>query len=338
VAVGCSSSSNDDNLVTRTDIVTNTTDANLVNAWGLAFNPTGIAWVNSNGTGVSVVFDVNGNHVIGPVAIPPPPIATDPPSTPTGIVFNGNGNAFLGDAFISVTEDGTIAGWQPTMGSTATLRVDNSAGGAVYKGVAIGQASNGDARIYAANFSNGSVDVFDGSYHPVPGGFVDSALPAGFAPFDAIVVPGGELVSYALQNQAKHDDVAGIGNGFVDFFDADGNLLGRLISGGPLNSPWGMALSPSNFGAAPNSLLVGNFGDGLIHFYSFNTSTTPPTAALAGTLNDATLKAPIVIDGLWSLQFGPGTANFASNVLFFTAGPQMETQGVFGSLTSVNSQ
>ncbi len=332
--VGCNNNNNNDNEVTRTDIVTDATDPSLINAWGLAFNPMGAAWVSANGTGVSEVYDVNGNHLIPPVTIPGPAIQTpDPPSTPTGQVFNGNGAAFLGDAFIFGTEDGTISGWQPSDTVTAAMRIDNSANMAVYKGVAIGQATNGAPRLYAANFHNGSVDVYDETYQPVPGGFVDAQLPAGFAPFNVAVVQGGVLVSYALQDADKGDDVAGVGNGFVDQYDGDGNLIGRLLSNGGLNSPWGMTISPSTFAAAPNSLIVGNFGDGLIHFYNFDSSNHQ--AILGGTLNDTT-GAAMTIDGLWALQFGPGTGNFASDVLYFTAGPDMETHGEFGSLTSTS--
>jgi uncharacterized protein (TIGR03118 family) len=330
LVVGCNN--NNDHEVTRADIVTDATDPTLINAWGLAFNPMGVAWVSANGTGVSEIYDVNGNHLLPPVTIPGPAVQTpDPPSTPTGQAFNGNANSFLGDAFIFVTEDGTISGWQSSDSADAMMRVDNSAGAAVYKGVAIGSATNGDARLYAANFHNASVDVFDGNYQPVSGGFVDLQLPAGFAPFNVAVVQGGVLVAYALQDADKEDDTAGVGNGFVDMYDGDGNLLGRLLSGGVLNSPWGMTLSPSSFGAAPNALIIGNFGDGLIHFYNFDSANHQAT--LDGTINDTSDNA-IVIDGLWALQFGPGTGNFATDVLYFTAGPDQETHGEFGSLTS----
>ena len=331
LVIGCNDNNNH-NEVTRTDIVTDATDPSLINAWGLAFNPMGVAWVSANGTGVSEVYDVNGNHLLPPVTIPGPTVPTvDPPSTPTGQVFNGNAAAFLGDAFIFGTEDGTLSGWQPSDSTSAAMRIDNSAGMAVYKGVAIGQAANGNPRLYAANFHNGTVDVYDGTYQPVSAGFVDPQLPAGFAPFNVAVVQGGVLVAYALQDEDMGDDVAGAGNGFVDLYDGDGNLLGRLLSGGELNSPWGMTISPAAFSAAPSSLIIGNFGDGLMHFYSFDSANHQ--AVLGGTLND-TNDAPMTIDGLWALQFGPGTGNFSSDVLYFTAGPDMETHGVFGSLTS----
>jgi len=329
---------NHDNEVNRNDIVTDASDPSLINAWGLAFNPMGVAWVSANGTGVSEVYDSNGNHVIPPITIPPPaaliPAGPQAPSTPTGQVFNGDVSSFAGDAFIFVTEDGTISGWQPALGSTAALRVDNSASTAVYKGVTIGTASSGENLLYAANFHNGTVDVYDASYAPVAvaGGFIDPQLPAGFAPFNVAAVNGDILVSYALQDEDMEDDVAGAGNGFIDLYDGDGNLLGRLLSGNELNSPWGMTISPFSFGAAPNNLIVGNFGDGRIHIYNFDFNGTPQ-AVLAGELEDNN-QTPITIDGLWALQFGPGTGGFASDTLYFTAGPNDETGGIFGSLTS----
>ena len=337
--VGCSNNNDNDNdnhIVIRTNIVTDATDSSLINAWGLAFNPMGVAWVSANGTGVSEIYDASGNHVLPPITIPGPArseAGNDAPATPTGQVFNANGATFFGDEFIFGTEDGTISGWQPAAGTAAAMRVDNSASGAVYKGVTLGQGNNGDARLYAANFNSGNVDMFDANFQPIAGGFVDAQLPAGFAPFNVAVIQNNDvLVSYALQDAAKHDDVAGIGNGFVDMYDGDGNLLSRLVSGGGLNSPWGMVIAPASFGAAISSLLVGNFGDGLIHVYNFDLDDH--TAGANGTLNDGGTGGPIVIDGLWALQFGPGAGNFAANTLYFTAGPMMETQGVFGSLMS----
>lgn len=336
---GCNNNNDNGNhMVTRADIATDVTDPTLINAWGLAFNPAGAAWVSSNGAGVSEIFDANGNQLLTPVTIPGPSVrSVDPPATPTGQAFNADSNAFLGDVFIFVTEDGTITGWQPSDGSDAQMRVDNSPTQAVYKGVALGQDNSGDARLFAANFRNASVDVFDGNFQQVPGGFVDPALPAGFAPFNITFLPGSVgdvLVSYALQDADKADDVAGDGNGFVDLYDGNGTLLGRLISGtAELNSPWGMTVTPANFNAAPSQLLVGNFGNGLIHVYGLDLDNH--TASLNGTIDDTTGN-PITIDGLWALVFGPGTGNFPSNVLFFTAGPNMETGGEFGSLTSTS--
>jgi uncharacterized protein (TIGR03118 family) len=253
-------------------------------------------------------------------------------------VFNGNASAFHGDLFIFVTEDGTIAGWQPSAGGTATLRVDNSPSGAVYKGVTIATDASGAPRLYATNFHAGTIDAYDGSYAPLnlPGHFTDPGLPSGFAPFNVQMINNNLIVTYAKQNAMQHDDVAGAGNGYVDLFDVNGVFMTRLVSNGPLNSPWGVALAPSNFASAPNRLLIGNFGDGVVNVFNYSASNpTSATATFEGSLRNSA-GVPMVIDGLWALQFGPDAGSFASNVLYFTAGPQMEMHGVFGSLQTAS--
>jgi uncharacterized protein (TIGR03118 family) len=266
-----------------------------------------------------------------------------PPSAPTGTVFNQDAADFLADKFLFATEDGTIAGWQS--GDTAVLRVDNSASSAVYKGIAIANTTLlHPARIFAANFRAGTVDAFDADYKPVAcsGRFVDHDLPSGFAPFNVMVVERSlVLVTYAKQNDAKHDDVAGPGNGFVNVFDLDGTRLARLISQGPLDSPWGMAIVPDAFGNLGDTLLVGNFGDGHIHAFQIARDSQQEMeqqgqeqsirAELLGSVGD-TQGAPLAIDGLWALQFGVDAGGFSSNTLYYTAGPVHETQGIFGML------
>jgi uncharacterized protein (TIGR03118 family) len=316
-------------LVTRTDLVSDepgaaATDPTLVNAWGLSFNPMGIGWVSAAGSGISKVYNSAGGHVIPPVVIPNPP-GIRGPSSPTGQAYNGDAGAFFGDRFIFVTEQGMIAGWQS--GPAALRRIDNSASGAIYKGIALG-----NVRLYATDFHNGRVDVYDVRYQAVASGFRDPNLPPRFAPFNVQVVHEMVLVSYALQDDAGEDDVQGDGNGLVDLYDASGNLLGRLISGRELNSPWGMALAPSSFAAAPGRLLVGNFGDGYINFYDVDFANH--TASFAGMLRDSGTAAPLNIQGLWALKFGPGTGGFAVNQLYFTAGPGDQMHGRFGRLTS----
>jgi uncharacterized protein (TIGR03118 family) len=317
----------------RTDIVSDQggagrTDATLVNAWGLAFNPAGFAWVSAAGSGLSEVYDVSGNHVIPSVTIPGPGGAM---SSPTGQVFNGDANAFGGDTFIFVTEDGTVAGWQPSDGAQAMMRADNSASGAIYKGVALAQS-----RLFAANFHAGTVDVYDSSYHAVSvqGAFRDAQLPSGYAPFNVAAINGALVVTYALQDEMGEDDVKGPGNGFVDLYDTNGNLMTRLLSGGQLNSPWGVTLAPSSFAAAPGRLLIGNFGDGVIHSYDFDANAR--TATPAGALTDQS-GVPMAIDGLWAIEFGNGAGGFAANQLYFTAGPADESHGVFGRLQATGS-
>ena len=304
------------------------TDPNLVNPWGISSSAASPFWVANNGTGVSTLY--NGAGQPFPVASPlvvtiPPPSGGTGPATPTGQVFNGT-SAFNGDLFIFATEDGTIAGWRGALGTTAELLVDNSAAGAVYKGLALGIVA-GHSYLYAANFRNGTIDVFRGDAGApfLPGNFIDPNLPAGYAPFNIQNLGGSLYVTYALQDAAKHDDVPGPGHGYVNVFDLNGNLQRRLISQGPLNSPWGLALAPAKFGAFSNDLLVGNFGDGTINAFD------PLTGNLLGTVKDSRGN-PIVIDGLWSLIFGNGGNGGEPNRLYFTAGPGGELHGLFGSL------
>jgi uncharacterized protein (TIGR03118 family) len=201
--------------------------------------------------------------------------------------------------------------------------------GAIYTGLAI---ANGD-RLYAADFHNNKIDVFDGDFMPVtsPGAFADPNLPAGFAPFDVQNVGGRILVSYAKQDAAREDEVAGQGLGFVDAFDTSGAFLGRVATRGQLNAPWGMAQAPAGFGRFAGDLLVGNFGDGEINAYE---PQSDGSFERVGLLKSADGK-PIVIDGLWALQFGHGAANNGpTDTLFFTAGPDDESHGLFGSITA----
>jgi uncharacterized protein (TIGR03118 family) len=244
-------------------------------------------------------------------------------------VFN-SGASFNADRFIFATEDGTIDGWK---GGT-TAAVEASTPDAVYKGLALGTVSGAD-RIYAANFFAGTIDVFDSSYAPISvptGAFTDPNLPSGYAPFNIIDLGGMLYVTYALQNGDKKDDVPGTGHGFVDIYTTSGALVTHLISDGDLNSPWGMALAPSGFGPLGGALLVGNFGDGMIHGYN------PTTGAFLGTLTD-TSGNPIVNLGLWALAFGNGAQGTSTGTLYFTAGipgptGDVEDHGLFGSLTN----
>ncbi len=328
-------------VVSQTNIVADqsgqgtATDAHLLNAWGLAFNPKGPAWVSSNGNGSSQVYAADG-HTLLEVAIPPPEGAET--SAPTGQVYNwAAGSAFMGDVFIFVTEDGTVAGWQPANETTAVLRAGNSGASTLYKGVAIAVpfTGGGRAQLYAANFRGGTVDVFDDHYAPVTakGGFHDGGLPAGYAPFNVMGVGPFVLVTYALQNDEKKDDVKGDGHGFVDLYTAEGFFVQRLISGGALNSPWGMVFAPDHDRASID-FAVGNFGDGRINVYNLSLGRHGVNARLEGALGDSAGN-PLVIDGLWALAFGPGTGGFAADQLYFTAGPNDEKNGLFGALSFV---
>lgn len=313
------------NLVSDVPGLAAHTDPNLVNAWGLARSATSPWWVADNGTGLSTLY--NGAGVILPlvVTIPVPPGGT-PPSAPTGIVFNGSSD-FLGDRFIFVTEEGVIAGWSG--GTNAVLR-KNFAGSAIYKGVTIAQ-NNGANFLFAANFFAGTVDVFDKDYMPVSldaGAFSDPDIPEGFAPFNVQTIAGKIFVAFAKQDEEREDEVAGPGLGFVDAFDADGNLIMRLRSGRWMNAPWGIVLAPDNFGKLSNRLLVGQFGSGQIA--SFDLVHGNFHGLLRGTHGQ-----PLTIDGLWALSFGNGAAAGPTNTLFFTAGIDDEEHGLFGTITPI---
>jgi uncharacterized protein (TIGR03118 family) len=236
-------------------------------------------------------------------------------------------------SFIFCTEDGTVSGWNSTVNATnAKILVDNSATGAVYKACVVG-GTTAAPLLYLANFGGGTVDVYDGTMTAVKnaGAFVDSTIPAGFAPFNVMVLGGKVYVSYAKQNAAKHDDVAGAGNGYVTVFDASGNLISHLIAKGPLNSPWGMQIAPASFGDFGGKLLVSNFGDGTINAFD------PSTGALSGTLKDST-NHTLQITGLWDIQFGNGGRGGDTATLYFTAGiagpygEPAESHGLFGSI------
>jgi uncharacterized protein (TIGR03118 family) len=320
-------------------------DTTLLNPWGVGFFPSQPFWINDNGSGISALYNGDGTGFGGAdpalaVTIPTP--SGTGTSAPTGIVANTTLLAFPeknGDPalFVFATEDGTISAWNlkdglPTSPPTASaeLEIDNSTkgctNGSVYKGLALGTNVHG-AFLYATNFRCGTVDVFGPGIFTqtkLSGSFQDSQIPAGFAPFGIANIRGALFVTYALQNAAKHDDVAGKGNGFVDIFDTSGNLIQRFATGGKLNSPWGITQAPPNFGFFSNDMLIGNFGDGRINAFKSG-------GQFQGQLKDPS-SMPIAIDGLWSLIFGSG-AKADPATLYFTAGPNEEADGLFGSLT-----
>jgi uncharacterized protein (TIGR03118 family) len=326
-------------LVANLPGVAPTTDAHLRNAWGLVASPTSPWWVADNGTGVATLYDGAGQPAPAgaPLVVTIPPLAGSPAGTtaaPTGLVFNGTA-AFVVTAgglsgasrFIFATEDGTIAGWSPVVDRTqAILAVDHAPAGAVYKGLALASTAAGPC-LYATNFHAGTIDVFNTQFQQITpaGSFADPQLPTGYAPFGISASAGQLYVTYALQDAARHDDVAGPGHGFIDVFDADGHLLRRVATRGPLNSPWGLALAPGDFGAFSGALLVGNFGNGRINAYD------PQSGAVLGPLHNEQ-GGPLTIDGLWSLAFGNGASAGPRTTLFFTAGPNDEADGRFGAI------
>lgn len=307
-------------------------DANTVNAWGIAFNPYAFAWVANNGTGVATLYDGAGKPQSLVVTIPGPGGAT---GSPTGAVFYGgpgfvvaSGKASGPSRFLFAAEDGGISGWSPAVDSTHAIRVvGTGATTAVYKGIAISGNGSGTL-LYATDFHNGKIDVFDTGFKPVtlPGKpFQDPQLPAGYAPFGLQAINGDLYVSYAKQDAARHDDVKGAGFGFIDVYAPDGRLLRRFASGGALNAPWGMALAPAGFGRFRDRLLVGNFGDGTINAYDL------ASGKWLGQLKGPEHK-PIHIDGLWGIAFGNGVSGQPVDTLFFSAGPNDEGNGLYGRL------
>jgi uncharacterized protein (TIGR03118 family) len=323
-------------------------DPNLINPWGITFAPGGPFWISNNHTGTSTLYSVDPTTdtttALSLVVTIAPPAGGTGPASPTGTVFNSDPNpGFLVNgkpaAFIFSTEDGTISAWNG--GTTTTLEVDNSSNpthgdstvppdegiGAVYKSLAIG-TQNGTTLLYAANFRHGTVDVFNDQWQQVMS-LTDGALPTGFAPFDTQVLDGHLFVTYAKQDAFKHDDVAGGGNGFVDEFDLNGKLVDRVASNGPLNSPWGLAIAPTDFGKYAGDLLVGNFGDGTI-----NAVDLAHHDQNMGKLLGIDGKA-ITIGDLWALTPGNDGKGGSSGEIYFTAGVKDEAQGIFGSLSAI---
>jgi uncharacterized protein (TIGR03118 family) len=303
-------------------------DDHFFNPWGLAFFPNGPAWIALNGNSTLDVYDGTGAR-LREVMIP----GTNPsgdPATPSGQVFNPDPKSFKGDTFIAVSEDGAVIGWQPGDDGTAKIRRDKFP--AVYKGVTIGMVQ-GRPHLYAADFHDGVIDAFNARYGDahLPGSFTDPDLPSGFGPFDVMASGPFLLVSYAMQDDDKHDDVKGPGNGFVDLFTTDGFFVQRLISQGALNSPWAMVFAPDHDRGSID-LLVGNFGDGRINVYDLSVRHGHIDVDREGAIGDGAGN-PISIDGLWALAFGSGGAGFDADKLYFTAGSNGEADGLFGSLT-----
>jgi uncharacterized protein (TIGR03118 family) len=332
------------NLVSDIPGLARFTDPNLVNPWGLAASPAGPFWVSDNGTGASTLYDGQGQMVPSGsplvVGIADTGDRTGSPGAPTGTVFNSGSDFFVSAAgktassvFLFATEDGAIAGWNPNVDLThAVVGVDNSGSDAVYTGLALDSDSAGRNLLYAANFHSGTIDVFDSKFRAVQvsGAFADPNLPAGFAPFNVQNINGRLYVTYAKQDTEKYEDVAGPGNGFIDVFNGDGVLQQRLVSGGPLNSPWGLALAPAAFGEFSGDLLAGNFGDGHINVFD------PSSGQFLGELHDAQGNA-IVIDHLWGLAFGNGDGAGGTHTLYFNAGIGGQQHGLFGKLTSADA-
>jgi uncharacterized protein (TIGR03118 family) len=319
------------------------TDPNLVNPWGVSFAPGGELWVSDNNAGLTSLYTVAGTTppgVLQSFVIPGGGSTASNPvvGTPTGQVFTGGKGFGITNAdgsrtsfdFVFVGEDGAITGWNGA--PQAQIVVDNSstptaASGAVYKGATLNQEGT---RLYAANFRAGTIEVYDQNFTQVSLGsraFADRHIPKGYAPFNIQSIGSQLFVTYAKQNAEKHDDVAGAGHGFVDVFDENGKLERRFQHGGFLNSPWGVTVAPTSWGKIGGDIIVGQFGNGRIDVFS-------KSGNFRGFLDDAS-NHPITIDGLWDVTPDSNPADAAN--LYFTAGPQEETHGLFGALTFTNT-
>jgi uncharacterized protein (TIGR03118 family) len=319
-------------------------DPPLVNAWGLAFDPStpGI-WISVNGSGSAQLFTEDG-HRKKAVAL-----GVD---DPTGVVFNGSKD-FDGDDLIFASESGIIVGLQgggSIVNSRFTPADTQDAEPAVYKGIALARVH--DQRfLFATDFHNGKIDVIDGDYKLADVQVADDTIPPGFAPFNALAVGDHLIVTYAMQDSDRHDDVRGPGNGFVDLFDLATGHVDRLLSGPTdhpeLSSPWALALSRERWERGTVDLLVGDFGgpndgfnpnlDGLINVYELSFFGKGVKAAFEGHLADQT-GAPLNIDGLWGFIFGNGRAGFGRDDIYFAAGPNDESAGLFGELDFVGAR
>jgi uncharacterized protein (TIGR03118 family) len=303
-------------------------DPNLVNPWGIAFFPNNPFWIADNNSGFTTLYNASGMNT-GSFPVPHAAANTGL-STPTGIVANTTGAGFAVNGkpgvFILDSEDGAISSWNGT--DPVTIKVDNSAAGAVYKGLALITNSSGTF-LLAANFNSGAVEVYDNLFNAktLAGTFVDPNLPSGFAPFGIHVINNQVLVTYAMQDQAKHDPVHQAGAGYVDLFDLNGNFVQRLVSQGNLNAPWGAVIPPAGFGVFGGKLLIGNFGDGTINAYD------PAAGTFLDQMKDAT-GAVITNASLWDMVFGGGGSSGDPNTLYVTAGLANEQHGLFAAITA----
>jgi uncharacterized protein (TIGR03118 family) len=310
------------------------TDPALLNPWGIAFMPGQSFFIADNNSGTARVYDASGNaeSPLGFV-IPPPPVNAFP-SAPTGVVFNPIPEDFIirqtPAQFVFATEDGTISTWSTINGNNPTsalLTVDNSAGGAVYKGLAILTPDCCREFLALTDFHNGFVTTYGVQFERIaaPGTFTDPNLPRGYAPFNIQQIGTQVFVTYAVQDDAGRNPVAAPGNGIVSIFDQEGNFIRRFASNGPLNAPWGVVQASANFGPFSNDILIGNFGDGTINAFD------PATGNFLGQLKDKSGRV-IVNPGLWALVFRPD--GFGDpNTLYFTAGSADEKHGLFGKIS-----
>jgi len=309
-------------------------DPGLVNAWGVAFTGTGIAWVNAQAGHVSAVFNGEGGTVRPHVNIPSPGGPTG--GNPTGIVFSSSNTDFLipnpttGSAaarFIFVGVDGQLSAWNNAQGNNA-YRVANLSATSAFTGLTLAM-NNGVAHLYAADFRAGNIKVWNNAWAPVAMSFNDPGLPAGYSPFNIQSIDNMLYVMYAKVDPANGEEQAGHGLGYVDVYNANGSFAKRLVTKGKLDAPWGIAKAPGTFfmdnPPVANLLLIGNFGDGRINIYSLD-------GDYIGALKKDD-NHPVEIEGLWAIAFAPAGSGIDPGRLYFAAGPDDEEEGLFGYIT-----
>jgi uncharacterized protein (TIGR03118 family) len=311
-------------LVSNNGVPGTLTDTDLVNAWGLVSGPMTPWWVADNGSNKSTLYSGAGGKIA---------LTVDVGDAPTGLVFNGTTGFKLSNGnparFIFDSEAGVISGWNG--GTKSETIVDLSRQDAVFKGLAIATTSAGP-RLFATDFRHSQIDVFDADGTMVNQhsflAFHDFTIPRMYAPFGIQAIGSRIYVTYAERQFGSDDEAHGAGLGFVDAYDASSGLLvAKIASHGALDAPWGLTQAPANFGWASGDILVGNFGDGRINAYRPSGFFATPEGPLNAPSGD-----PISIDGLWALQFGNGNAAGPTDSLFFTAGPDDESNGLFGSI------
>ena len=327
---------------TQTTLVTSASDKSLVNPWGISRGSGSPWWVSDNAKGVSTLYIGNGAKQGLTVTIPAAKAGKT--GSPTGTIFNGSKTDFLlapktPSVFLFSTTDGLIVGWNPTVGAVAAVKMTD---GSVYTGLTSAKAE-GKQILYAANFSKGRVDAFDSSFHRIVVGpelFDDDNLPPNYVPFNVQAIGDNIVVTYALHEDGNPVETDGPGFGYVDIYSSTGQLLTRLDHGDWLNAPWGVALAPLDFGLYSHSLLIGQFaGGGTTQSSGYIAAYDVNTGHFKGLLED-TSGHPIAINGVWGISFGNSSpANYdatgaPSAEMYFAAGPNHGSEGVFGFLTA----
>ena len=317
------------------------TDTNLVNPWGMSRSSGSPWWISDNGTGLSTLYDAAGAAQPLVVTIPTGDPSASSTGTPSGTVFNGGTGFQLAPGkpalFLFVTEDGTVSGWNPGVNPAAAVIKVNTKSASVFKGAALATvtfANHSSATyLYAADFRKGRIQVYGPGFKPVSldgDAFRDWSLPKGYAPFNVQNIGGDLYVTFAKQDAQKHDEVDGMGLGYLDVFSPTGNLLRRFEHGPWLNGPWGIAQAPGDFGPYSHDLLVGQFGSGQIAVYD------PATGRFIDMLRNSS-NHPITISGLWGISFAGGGTSGSATTLYFSAGSDHEQHGLFGEITPIEN-